>query len=48
MDKYILGAWFVVAIILAAKGEWLAWTTGILGCVQTARIIELLEKYKHD
>ena len=48
MDKFLLGVLSVLLVVLLVKGQWIATLFGFFGLLQTARIIELLEKYKHD
>ena len=44
MDKILLGALFVLWCMLLAKGLWVAVGLGIVALIQTARLIDVLEK----
>jgi hypothetical protein len=44
MDKFLLGALFVLWCMLLAKGSWVAVGLGIITIIQTARLIDVLEK----
>lgn len=43
MDKFLLGALFVLWCMLLAKGSWVAVGLGVVSMIQTARIIDLGE-----
>ena len=44
MDKVLLGALFVLWCMLLAKGSWVAVGLGIITMIQTARLIDVMEK----
>lgn len=43
MDKFLLGALFVLWCMLVAKGLWVATGLGVVAMIQTMRIIDLGE-----
>jgi len=44
VDKFLLGALFVLWCMLVAKGSWVAVGLGIITIIQTARLIDILER----